>query len=311
MIHSWVARSKELPLHVELDLSHPASYPALEALIPHSHRWKHVGFHLELGSHLILVRVRNRLHSLKRLNLTFGDTTGTVDFCEIAPQLTEIWLRAICKPVVIKLPWEQLRICTLEYTEVAHYVLQHAKSLRGLHLDMSNMPEYGPPRLEMPIGPHSLHPNLRALIVKWNFKDSNMNLFLSSITLPSLLSLKIHFDYPDIHDENTLIKCLEFSPSRLVSLDIEFDSRWGTIDRELLDGLNLNHSRHILPRLRSLAFRGEANMFIEGLRDGVAILENLTLECIFLQIFDESGPPQFHRFVSEGLNIKYGKGWGI
>ncbi|KAF8867596.1 hypothetical protein BD779DRAFT_1685582 [Infundibulicybe gibba] len=142
--------------------------------------------------------------------------------------------------------------------------------------------------------------------------------FQRSCTRLSTLKLtKIPFS------QNALIECLAFSPS-LVSLDIGFDSRWDRIGKVILDRLNLNHPTHVLPRLRSLTFRGPINMFVEELvdtlvasrrhidpkRDGVAMLENLTLESTFPQLVDEDGPLLFHRFVSEGLNIKYGKGWG-
>ncbi|KAF8882567.1 hypothetical protein BD779DRAFT_1648061, partial [Infundibulicybe gibba] len=84
MIDSWITRSKELPLDLELDLASSYSYPILKALIPHSHRWEHVDFSLGLDSS-ILARVRNRLPSLKKLTLFFGNTDGgNVDFCEVA-----------------------------------------------------------------------------------------------------------------------------------------------------------------------------------------------------------------------------------
>ncbi|KAF8874473.1 hypothetical protein BD779DRAFT_1804927 [Infundibulicybe gibba] len=120
--------------------------------------------------------------------------------------------------------------------------------------------------------------------------------------------------------QTSLISHLKFSPS-LSSLDIRFDSRWYTIDETLLRELDVNRPKHILPRLCSLSLRGLANLVPTGeLLDAliasrrhinpdhheVALLENLTLECDFLQL--ESEYPQFQRFVSEGLNIIYGKG---
>ncbi|KAF8873307.1 hypothetical protein BD779DRAFT_1477079 [Infundibulicybe gibba] len=313
MIDSWINRSKELPLHLELELSWFTSDPALKALIPHSHRWEHVDFHLEPDSISVLAPVRSRLHSLKRLNLHFGNSniTGTVDFCEVAPQLTEIGLTGIRNPeVTIKLPWEQLRACTLDGSGITHYVLQHAKNLRGLHLDMSNLGMMARPWLELPgTSPHSDHLVLKVLIVEWSFdSDAEMDQFFSSITLPSLRTLKVRFNYPEPDDaehaaavdadraelafvladffkrscthlttleltgipfsQSALIKCLVFSPS-LVSLDIRFDSQWNTINEKLLRRLNVNHPKYILPCLRSLAIRGAVGLGIEAPLDAL------------------------------------------
>ncbi|KAF8877795.1 hypothetical protein BD779DRAFT_1677142 [Infundibulicybe gibba] len=357
-INSWITRSRELPLHLELDLSSSAFYQTLEALIPHSHRWQHIDFHLEPSSHSVLARVRTRLHSLKSLNLFFGDTIGIVDFCEVAPQLTQVKLMQIYEPIIIRLPWEQLRVCTLDNSEVARYVLQHAKNLRELHLDMSklsgNDPLIEPVMLDL--GPHSHHPELNILIIEWSSMDPDINLFFSSITLPSLQTLQVCFDYPDFEDsdcldanqtklaltlagfferscahlntlkltdisfsQDGLVKCLVFSPS-LISLDIQFDSRWLGIGGTLLGRLNVNHPTCILPHLRSLALRHPVDILIEEpldtliasrrhidpKHDGVALLEDLTLECSFFQL-DKS--PRFHRFASEGLNILYENGY--
>ncbi|KAF8877819.1 hypothetical protein BD779DRAFT_1803863 [Infundibulicybe gibba] len=260
----------------------------------------------------------------------------------------------IRQPVVINLPWEQLRMCALDHSEVALYVLQHAKNLRRLHLDLSELEVSEEPV----ISSRDLRPchlGLNTLTIDWNFyMDPDINFFFSSITLPALQTLEICFDYPDTGDEDiyadqaelglvlarfferscmclgtleltdipfsqsALIKCLAFSPS-LISLDIQFDSRWHVIGQTLLRKLNVNHPGHILPRLSSLSLRGldimsteeSLNALITSRRDidpehhdSVALLENLTLECKS----SESEYPQFQQFVSEGLNVSYEMG---
>ncbi|KAF8883105.1 hypothetical protein BD779DRAFT_1540661 [Infundibulicybe gibba] len=72
MIDSWITRSRELPLRIELDLSSAASAYALETLIPHSHRWQHIDICLYEPNSDILECVRTRLDSLESLNLSFA-----------------------------------------------------------------------------------------------------------------------------------------------------------------------------------------------------------------------------------------------
>ncbi|KAF8882561.1 hypothetical protein BD779DRAFT_1626698 [Infundibulicybe gibba] len=91
MIYTWVVRSRELPLDLELDLDSPDAYTILQALIPHSHRWGHATFCLGPGSSSTLARVRTRLHSLKSLALSFEDTTG--------PWISAKWLHNSQKSV--------------------------------------------------------------------------------------------------------------------------------------------------------------------------------------------------------------------
>ncbi|KAF8882571.1 hypothetical protein BD779DRAFT_1542605, partial [Infundibulicybe gibba] len=244
MIDSWISRSGVLPLHVELDLFHPSSHPALEALIPHSHRWEHVNFDLTASSISTLARVKSRLHSLKRLDLSFSDVTGTVDFCEVAPQLTEIMLETIFEPIIIKLPWEQLR----------HYALQHAKNLRVLHLDTKyKAPE--PPTIrfdhDWAVTGFDIVEADRAELA-----SALAGFFERSCTRLNRLEL---IGVP--FSQSALIGCLTFSPS-LVSFDIQFDQRWYAIDDELLHRLDVRCPTHILPRIRSLSLRQPNGTFI-------------------------------------------------
>ncbi|KAF8882563.1 hypothetical protein BD779DRAFT_1787873 [Infundibulicybe gibba] len=359
MIDSWITHSKELPFDLELDLVSSDSYPILKALIPYSHRWEHINFSLGPDFPSVLARARTRLHSLKTLKLSFDNTDGgTVDFCEVAPQLTEIDLAGIHEPVVIQLPWEQLVVCTLDNSGLALYVLQHATNLRTFHLDMANLVD--PPWLSTPRDPHSYHQGLENLTVRWSIADPSINSFFSSITLPSLRTLDIDFDSSWIDDivepadltasnmsgffersckhlttlrlaeipvfPDDLMMCLALTPS-LVSLDIHFgsESDWLGADwDELLAAFDVNLPGYILPCLRSLSFRGHPTFSEELLDDVIAsrrdinptddrvtLLESLTLECSIPSDQSTSRLPQFHRFVSGGLNITYERYWDI
>ncbi|KAF8870726.1 hypothetical protein BD779DRAFT_510740 [Infundibulicybe gibba] len=159
---------------------------------------------------------------------------------------------------------------------------------------MSDLSWAEPPRLKMPIGFHTLYLKLNILTVEWSSEDPNINLFFSSITLPSLRTLDVHFDHQDIDrpelayimirffkrsctrlrslkltkipfPQSVLIECLASSPS-LVSLDIGFDGIWNLLGKKLLDELNLDHDHpgYVFLHLRSLAFRGQADALIEG-----------------------------------------------
>ncbi|KAF8873298.1 hypothetical protein BD779DRAFT_1679264 [Infundibulicybe gibba] len=170
------------------------SYSTLGALIPHAHRWEQVYFRLGPNSNSALAPVKARLQSLKRLRLSFDCVTGTVDFCEVAPQLTEIWLEMISKPIVITLPWEQLRLCTLDNTGIALYLFQQAKNIQKCHLKHCDL---YPHWLSIPRGPHSHHLALDTLVIdEWRHSDNHtMSSFFSSLTLPSLRVLDIHFPH--------------------------------------------------------------------------------------------------------------------
>ncbi|KAF8873301.1 hypothetical protein BD779DRAFT_1679265 [Infundibulicybe gibba] len=194
MFDSWIDRSKGLPLHLELDLDSPDSYPILEALVPHADRWEYINFsHIGLNSLSVLACARNNLHSLKRLNLDFADAAfGIVDFCEVAPQLTDVRLTGIYESIIVKLPWEQLRTCTLDNSGATHYILQHAKNLRTCHLNMARLEVYD--TWSSPRNSHSCNMGLDTLVVRWHMVDPDLDIFFSSITLPSLQNLEVDFD---------------------------------------------------------------------------------------------------------------------
>ncbi|KAF8882569.1 hypothetical protein BD779DRAFT_1542585 [Infundibulicybe gibba] len=199
-----------------------------------------------------------------------------------------------------------------------------------------------PPWLSTPRDPHSCHMGLETLTIRWSLADPSIDTFFSSITLPSLQTLEIDFDSAYVDDTiddppdltpgtvsgffersckhlstlcltnitffpEELIICLSFTPS-LVSLDAHFgfESGWFEINLDgLLRALDVNLPGYILPRLHSLSFRGLPT-FSEELLDA-----DLTLECSIPPDQSTDRIPQFHRFMSEGLNITYGEDWGV
>ncbi|KAF8883125.1 hypothetical protein BD779DRAFT_1626434 [Infundibulicybe gibba] len=192
MIDSWIIRSKGLPLDVRLNLSQGGAraYSALDALIPHAHRWERVDFSLGPKSNFALALVKTRLQSLKRLKLSFDRVTGAMDFCEVAPQLTEIWLERISQPIVINLPWEQLQVSTLDDGRAALYFLRQAKNIQTCRLKQPSM--HIIPWLSSLRG--RFRHLLDTLIIDgWCQEDRAMFKFFASLTLPSLRTLNIHF----------------------------------------------------------------------------------------------------------------------
>ncbi|KAF8883549.1 hypothetical protein BD779DRAFT_827835 [Infundibulicybe gibba] len=136
VLDSWINRSKELPLDLHFDLSSDDANPTLGALIPQAHRWEQVHFTLRSDSNSALSSVRGHLRSLKRLRISCLNITGVLDFCEEAPQLTDIQLEKVPNPLVMKLPWEQLQDCTLDGSMITLYTLQQAKNIQTFHLQM-------------------------------------------------------------------------------------------------------------------------------------------------------------------------------
>ncbi|KAF8874030.1 hypothetical protein BD779DRAFT_1678924 [Infundibulicybe gibba] len=304
MVNFWLNQSKELPLDLELNLS-SGDVSVLDALIPHAHRWERADLVLQSDSNSKLSPVKGRLQSLKRLEILSVDATGFLDFCEGAPQLTELWLKNDFDAATIMLPWEQLQVCTLPGTAATLYALEHAKNIRTCHLDVSTsalggwMPMHGTfPQLHCP--------SLNTLIICWRPGDYRINSFFSSLTLPSLQHLEVRLpppwgswspDYdslPELGPTSSflefferssshlsvltlselpastaqLIDYLTFMPS-LTSLDIKHTNKY-VIEDEFLQRLTLNHANHLLPRLSALSIRGQAE-FCEGSLDALIV----------------------------------------
>ncbi|KAF8872302.1 hypothetical protein BD779DRAFT_1679784 [Infundibulicybe gibba] len=221
---------------------------------------------------------------------------------EVAPQLTEIWLKNITDISAIMLPWDQLRDCTLSDSMGMLYVLEHAKNIRTCHLDMS-MPPWG----RMPeILPYLRCHSLNALIIYWRPEDNRINEFFSSLTLLSLQNLEIRFlprlgyhwyinlnylselrptlfkffERSSSHlialtlselpiSTNQLVRYLVFMLS-LISLDIEYTcgnrpDEDHAIDNEFLQYLTFDDTNHLLPHLCALSLRGRALFCEENL----------------------------------------------
>ncbi|KAF8869874.1 hypothetical protein BD779DRAFT_1681628 [Infundibulicybe gibba] len=133
MVDLWLTRSRESLLDLNLDLSSGSTNPTLNALIPQAHRWEQVHLTLRLDPNPTLSHVKGHLHSLKRLKVSCLNTVGTLDFFEEAPQLTEIQLDRVTYPPSIRLPWKQLRNCTLDGWLLTLYTLQQAKNTVPFH----------------------------------------------------------------------------------------------------------------------------------------------------------------------------------
>ncbi|KAF8877798.1 hypothetical protein BD779DRAFT_1475055 [Infundibulicybe gibba] len=127
-------------------------------------------------------------------------TTGTMDFCEVAPRLTEVQLQEIYEHVTIKLPWNQLQFCSVDSPEVACYILQHAENLRMCFLDVASVPPDSLWIPDLPHGPYTYHLQLTTLTVLAEYAD--IVEFFSFTTLPSLQNLKVYFNYHNL-DSNS------------------------------------------------------------------------------------------------------------
>ncbi|KAF8883539.1 hypothetical protein BD779DRAFT_1674476 [Infundibulicybe gibba] len=306
MVDLWLNQSRDLPLDLHFDLS-SGDASDLDALIPQAHRWGQVHFTLQTDSNSILSPVRGHLHSLKRLELSQLYTNNTLDFCEQAPQLTEIQLGNVPNPPAIKLPWEQLRNCTLGGSMITLYALQQARNIQTCHFEGMN--EYVPwASSPMPM-PHICHSRLETLIIsRWHSRDFHIRFFFSSLTLPSLQTFELYF--PNVVEgfptglahtlsgffkrsaqrltvlklaripfpPNDVINWLTLMPS-LVSFCVKFLYEGDHyIDDNFLGRLSFDHTNRLLPCLNSLSLLGQSSFDEISLHDLIASRRDVTLQ---------------------------------
>ncbi|KAF8883548.1 hypothetical protein BD779DRAFT_1801949 [Infundibulicybe gibba] len=319
MVDLWVKQSKASPLDLRFDLTSSDANLALDALVPQAHRWERVHFTLQSDSNSVLSPVRGRLRSLKKLRISCLNTTGTIDFCEEAPQLTEIQLERVHTPLAIKLPWAQLDDCILDGSMITLYTLQRAENLQicRLHMDCRRTPQRWLP-MEWVVH----HSRLKTLIVSyWHPEDFHIDMFFFSLALLSLQTLEFHFsevitplsmlvhalseffERSSLHLTTLKLTGIPFPPSNLVnyltltpslvSLNISFASESHRfIDNDFLHRLTFDRTNRLLPHLSSLTLQGDAGFseraldtLITSRRDvmlcdaGVALLANLVLTC--------------------------------
>ncbi|KAF8869355.1 hypothetical protein BD779DRAFT_751656 [Infundibulicybe gibba] len=323
MVDLWLNQSRDLPLDLHFDLS-SGDASDLDALISQAHRWGQVHFTLQTDSNSILSPVRGHLHSLKRLELSRLYTNNTLDFCEQAPQLTEIQLGNVPNPPAIKLPWEQLRNCTLGGSMITLYALQQARNIQTCHF--KGMNEYVPwASSPMPM-PHICHSRLETLIIsRWHSRDFHIRFFFSSLTLPSLQTFELYF--PNVVEgfptglahtlsgffkrsaqrltvlklaripfpPNDVINWLTLMPS-LVSFCVKFLYEGDHyIDDNFLGRLSFDHTNRLLPCLNSLSLLGQSSFDEISLHDLIASRRDVTLQdagvALLTTIFLDCDPP--------------------
>ncbi|KAF8883536.1 hypothetical protein BD779DRAFT_826122 [Infundibulicybe gibba] len=311
MASLWVDRSKELPLDLKLDLSLGETL-IFDILVPHAHRWERLDFNLRSRSDFIFKSpVKGHLRSLKVLKVSSAGNFAHMDFCE-APQLTEVWLENMFQSHVVKLPWEQLRDCTLSDSVIVLYALQHAKNIQTCRLDMCIPPWGSIPKTP----PRFCCPSLNTLIIYWRPEDPYINEFFSSITLSSLQNLEIRLlpalggswstDFHYLSELGpTLLKFFERSSSHLaaltlddlpisstqlidyltlmpslISLDIKYEHSAHRIGNDFAEHLTLNHPNYpsLLPRLGALSLRGWVSFSEEYLYNLIASRRNINLQ---------------------------------
>ncbi|KAF8872299.1 hypothetical protein BD779DRAFT_1679782 [Infundibulicybe gibba] len=347
MVGLWVNRSKELPLDLKLDLSSD-DVSVLDALIPQAHRWERVDLALKPDHHSILAPVKGRLQLLKQLEVSSTDTIGFLDFCKGAPQLTEIRLAGVLNPANIMLPWEQFRAilyalerakniwaCCLDMSTPAWWSVSEILPQLRCHSLNTLIIYWRPEDFRINEFFSSLtFLSLEYLEIRF-LPDPDYLPFMDTRYLselgPTLLkffgqssSHLIALTLDDLPVSTTqIVDYLAFMPS-LISLDLKYARGEHVIEDEFMKRLTLNHANDLLPRLSTLSLRGQAEFceksldeLITSRRDinpqdaKVPLLEKLVLDCFASRDWSFSEPPSIHRFVSEGLDIKYGFYWNI
>ncbi|KAF8870049.1 hypothetical protein BD779DRAFT_1479222 [Infundibulicybe gibba] len=145
------------------------------------------GFYPSIGSHFHLVTCHEGSPPVvKRVRVSFTDRFGLLNFCEEAPQLTEIWLKNTLDPVNVRLPWVQLQDCTFHESMTTLYALQRAKNIQTCRLDMTISPWWS-----LPLPPQPCSSGLNTLVIYWRPEDVRINSLFSLLTLLSLQNLEI------------------------------------------------------------------------------------------------------------------------
>jgi hypothetical protein len=278
-VRSWIARSAECPLFIELEDFHDSGSPAImNILTPHAHRWGKLKLHL--GSQLVptLAPIKGRLGKLRELDITAylyeEDYPGAIDFFAVAPALRVLKLFGE-SAVKFEFPWVQLM-----HYEIAHFqlrdclaVLQKASTLSSAVLLRTYHPD-----MDVPI---TFHDPTSSNIHSLGLIDSiGLDARLASLTLPFLDTLTLealagtHWPHPQFMpflarssqhlrklalkvpiSDSQLLECLEQLPS-LLELRVEGYPKYSCITNAFLRRMTARPS-HIpwapfLPHLHTL-----------------------------------------------------------
>ncbi|KAF9000429.1 hypothetical protein BDQ17DRAFT_1427137 [Cyathus striatus] len=192
-LESYLYRSADLPLSFYVAAPFPEyeGHPVLEALIPHSQRWKTVTLEVPFVTIQSLSRVRGRLSTLRTLQLKMPRVSSNVplDIFEIAPKLRKVTINGLY-PRLLKLPWSQLTQYmekTLSDSGGAAHVLREASRLTVLRMDITaDCVSRTTPDL-VPVTLHHLH----TLRLNFQHGGTTFGPIIASLTIPAIQELRV------------------------------------------------------------------------------------------------------------------------
>ncbi|KAF7973014.1 hypothetical protein HWV62_16400 [Athelia sp. TMB] len=232
---AWLARSGSLPLTVQLSFHAPVCraqwQSALDLLLPHSKRWRHLSIYSTVPTGL--VGLKDNLPMLEGLHAEFPSWPEHVLF-ESAPKLDHVRVGAAELLNGASLPWTQLTVLYVTHSSVqqALDILKKLPNVVSYMLTLSTLLDIDPVA-----GPYEVPPlrlvNLKHLEVA--AKDS-ISGFHESLELPALTE----YAYQKLGKGATgwsmssLSSLIARSSCTVIAVQIHSDSAVGTDDVALL-----------------------------------------------------------------------------
>ncbi|KAF7966190.1 hypothetical protein HWV62_39718 [Athelia sp. TMB] len=185
---AWLARSGSLPLTVQLSFHAPVCraqwQSALDLLLPHSKRWRHLSIYSTVPTGL--VGLKDNLPMLEGLHAEFPLWPEHVLF-ESAPKLDHVRMKANELLNGASLPWTQLTVLYVTHSSVqqALDILKKLPNLVSYMLTLSTLLDIDPVA-----GPYEVPPlrlvNLKHLEVAAKAAKDSISGFHESLELPAL-----------------------------------------------------------------------------------------------------------------------------
>ncbi|KAJ7176270.1 hypothetical protein C8R43DRAFT_556464 [Mycena crocata] len=137
LLSSWIARSRSLPLSVNIDVGAfdtPLDDECIQILILHRARWEHLDVKAIIDPEVAFSLVCEPTPSLRHISLSFNDDCETSATLVDAPLLRSANISSF--PDVVILPWSQLTRLILKYVWLSECstVLRQATSLHHCEL---------------------------------------------------------------------------------------------------------------------------------------------------------------------------------
>jgi hypothetical protein len=200
ILQTWLLRSGTSPLTLIYELDDYENFYCydyyIDAIIPHSHRWKVVEFVMIAEGYKFLedrfTDIKGNLPMLERLRLrSLGAYPEPMTVFETAPRLHALELTKM-KPTLCLFPWHQLKHCHIRRFPIVQFphMLRQCTNLTHCTLDDPDVHVTIPGTSMTPL----VHSQLQSMTLNWHGAYDPRLLF-NNLVLPALRNLEIHFVY--------------------------------------------------------------------------------------------------------------------